>query len=64
MSDDRSTRALSAVPWQCDDLALPTHIIRLLRRVVRKLRRRADFLMQIKEHEDNLLLVWVSWREK
>jgi len=32
--------------------------------MVRRLRKRADFLVQIKKHEDNELLVWVSWREK
>ena len=64
MNGERSTRVLSAAPWQCDDLALPASIIRLLQRMVRRLRKRADFLVQIKKHEDNELLVWVSWREK
>jgi len=36
----RPTKSL----WQGDDLSLPIHVIRLLKRLRRRLRRSADFL--------------------
>ena len=64
MSEGRKTKALSAAPWPCNDLALPAHIIRLLQRMTRKLRRRADFRVQIVEHDENNLWVWIRWWKK
>jgi hypothetical protein len=61
MSAAGDTRALSVPPWQCDDLGLPAEAIRLLQRVAHKLRKRADFRVQIVEHGDNDLQVWVKW---
>ena len=50
--------------WRGDDLSLPIHVIRLLKRLQRKLRHRADLIFYIADHYENNLYVMVRWKKK
>ena len=50
--------------WRGDDLSLPIDVIRLLKRLRRKLRRRADFIFYIADHYENDVHVMVRWKKR
>ena len=63
MSGGKDTKAISEAPWLCD-LRLLEQVLPLLQRMTRKLRQRLNFQIQIVEHDDNHLQVWVRWWKK